>query len=51
MIAPVRSRFMFLPSNALSFDLNIATSICSSVTLDGRYSFAIFDSVSPRLTV
>ncbi len=51
MIAPVRSRFMFLPSNASALLLNSATSIWSSVTVDGLFSFAIFDSVSPRFTV
>ena len=50
-IAPVRSRFMLLPSNASAFDLNSATSICSSDTDVGLVSPAIFDSVSPRLTV
>ena len=32
-IAPVRSRFMLLPSNAFALRLNNATSICSSVTV------------------
>ena len=40
-----------LPSNALSLDLNSATSICSSETPPGLTSAAIFDSVSPRCTV
>ncbi len=50
MIDPERKRFM-LPSKALWLDLKIATSICSSVTAAGFVSFAILDSVSPRLTV
>ncbi len=50
MIAPERSRFMLAPSNAFWLLLNSATSIWSSVTVSGLYSFAIFDSVSPRLT-
>ena len=48
MIAPARNRFM-LPSNASLLLANNATSICSSVAVDGRFSLAIFDSVSPRL--
>ena len=50
MMAPVRSRFMLLPSNAPALLLNSATSIWSSVTVAGFVSAAIFDSVSPRLT-
>ena len=51
MIAPLRRRFMFLPSKASALVRNSATSIWSSVALGGLYSFAIFDSVSPRFTV
>ena len=51
MMAPARSRFMFLPSNASALFLKSATSIWSSVAVEGRFSFAIFDSVSPRFTV
>ena len=51
MIAPVRRRFMLLPSNAPALLLNNATSIWSSVTDAGFTSFAILESVSPRLTV
>ena len=50
MIAPERSRFMLLPSNAPWLLLNSATSIWSSVTVSGLYCAAIFDSVSPRFT-
>jgi hypothetical protein len=50
MMAPLRSRFMLLPSNAPALLLNSATSIWSSVTDGGFTSLAIFDSVSPRRT-
>ncbi len=51
MIAPARSRFMFLPSKASALFLKSATSIWSSVAVEGRFSFAILESVSPRFTV
>ena len=42
---------MLLPSNALAFALNSATSICSSETSLGLYWPAMPESVSPRRTV